>query len=281
MEPASPPVDGLTKTARPRRLRLTLRGSMLLVLCLGLWLGWRVHLVRQQREAVAAVKAHGGFVRYDWEVVGGKPVAGAKPRGPGWLRRAIGDDYFQHIVEIDLSYGGDPRNRAVETPLTAEGLAAILASCPSLRRLWIPGHLATNRVMATVGGLKSLESLEIWGPGVTEGGMARLRGLRNLKTLQGYEAGLGDDGLAHLEPLATLESLDLAGNPLTDAGLPHLKGLRNLRFLGIHRTKVTDAGLGELCGLAALKEMWVSGSAITDEGVMRFQEGMPNLGIIR
>ena len=69
------------KTPR-RRLSLSLRGSMLLVLCLGLWLGWQARLARQQREAVAAIEEYGGFVRFDWEFVDGKPVPGAAPSGP-------------------------------------------------------------------------------------------------------------------------------------------------------------------------------------------------------
>ena len=67
----------------PRRwLSLSLRGSLVLVLLFGLWLGWQAHLARKQREAVAAVKEYGGFVRYDWELDGnGMPVPGGC-RGP-------------------------------------------------------------------------------------------------------------------------------------------------------------------------------------------------------
>src|SRR5262245_19520109 len=50
----------------PRRwLTLSRRRSLVLVLLFGLWLGWQVNLARKQREAVAAVKEYGGFVRYD------------------------------------------------------------------------------------------------------------------------------------------------------------------------------------------------------------------------
>lgn len=253
---------------------------MLVVLCLGLCL-WQVRLARQQREAVAAIQASGNFVRYDWEYVGGKLVEDATPGWPGWLRRAIGEEYFQQIVEINLSYGGDPRNRQVETPLGAERLAAILSTYPSLRHLYLPGHLATDRVMATVGGLGSLESLEIYGKGVTKAGMAHVRGLRNLKTLRVGDAGLGDDALAHLAPLVRLEHLDLGGNPITDAGMAHLKGLKALEFLDIDRTRVSDAGLDDLRGLVELKEVWVPEPAVSDERVRRFYAEMPKLQTIR
>ena len=48
---------------------ISLRGLLLLVLAIALWLGWIVHKSRQQREAVAALQKFGGFVHYDWEFV--------------------------------------------------------------------------------------------------------------------------------------------------------------------------------------------------------------------
>jgi hypothetical protein len=38
------------------RLRISLRATMLVILLLGIWLGWQVNKVREQREAVAAVQ---------------------------------------------------------------------------------------------------------------------------------------------------------------------------------------------------------------------------------
>ena len=74
-------MERATVKAPRRRLSLSLRESMLLVLGLGLWLGWQARLAREQREAVAAIEEYGGFVRFDWEFVDGKPVTGAA-RGP-------------------------------------------------------------------------------------------------------------------------------------------------------------------------------------------------------
>ena len=58
-----------------------LRGLLLLVLVIGLWLGWAVHKARQQREAVAAVKKFGGWVHYDYEFAPGPVVDDAPRRG--------------------------------------------------------------------------------------------------------------------------------------------------------------------------------------------------------
>src|SRR5262245_9524093 len=90
--------------AKRRRLAFTVRMFMLLILGLGLWLGHRVNKARQQREAAAAVKAHGGWVHYDYEFVNGKLASGKQPWAPRWLRKALGDEYFQEIQQVSLVY---------------------------------------------------------------------------------------------------------------------------------------------------------------------------------
>ena len=70
-----------------RRLRLSLRAFLVLVLVLGGWLGWQAHKAREQRLAVEAIRQYGGFVHYDWEFVGGALSTGRQPRAPAWLRR--------------------------------------------------------------------------------------------------------------------------------------------------------------------------------------------------
>ena len=107
---------------------ISLRGLLLLVLAIALWLGWIVHKARQQREAVAAFQKFGGFVHYDWEFVDG-PVKvprgncsgsrpGARSRrdespGAGLAGRAVGDEYFQSIAHVslyvDIKKGGRTR----------------------------------------------------------------------------------------------------------------------------------------------------------------------------
>jgi hypothetical protein len=264
-----------------RRLSLSLRGSLLLVLVLGLWLGWQARRARLQREAVAAVTAYGGFVRYDWELdAKGVPVPDAAPRAPGWLRRAIGDDYFQTVAVADMIHATDRRGMAVLAGSESDALMAKLAALPDLREVYLPGELATDRAMETIGGLKGLRTLMIWEARVTGEGLSRLRRLRGLKALRVSDAGLRDDDLEHLAPLVRLEELDLGRNPITDAGMSHLAGLKSLRFLAIHGTQVTDAGLEQLRGLTSLKELWVA-DGVTDEGLARFRATMSNLNTVR
>ena len=67
---------------------------------------------------MAALQKFGGFVHYDWEFVNGrvkaprcnslwKPSWGkftpeGKPWAPDWMRRALGDEYFQSLTHVSL-----------------------------------------------------------------------------------------------------------------------------------------------------------------------------------
>src|SRR4051794_4738222 len=86
-----------------RHLRVSLRVLMLVVLCSGSWIGWQVNKARRQREAVEAVKQYGGWVHYDWELVNGRVAKGTKPHAPVWLRKLLGDEFFQEIAEVNLA----------------------------------------------------------------------------------------------------------------------------------------------------------------------------------
>jgi internalin A len=107
---------------RRRRLAVSVRTLMLLVLLACAALGWRVNRAHTQRRAVARIKAAGGSVKYDYEVGGDYPPKWAVrtkgepvPWGPAWLRKWIGDEYFQEVTKVDL--GGDK--------VTDESLAAV------------------------------------------------------------------------------------------------------------------------------------------------------------
>ena len=91
--------------SRPWRrfLRFSVRGMIVLVLVFGAGLGWIVHEAHIQRDAVAAIKKAGGFVKYDWEWRFGKNISGAKPWAPRWLVDLIGVDYFGHVTVVGLT----------------------------------------------------------------------------------------------------------------------------------------------------------------------------------
>lgn len=98
-----------------RWLSFSLRTLFVLVTVAAIWLGVVVNRAREQREAVKAIEAMGGSIRYDWqpdfvraEGAGATsdqlvmPLTDSKPSpaGPAWLRRLIGDDYFQQVERV-------------------------------------------------------------------------------------------------------------------------------------------------------------------------------------
>ena len=76
--------------SRPRWLRLSVRGLMVLTLIIGGGLGWLGRGARIQRNAVAAIQKAGGTVAYDWEWKSGVYRVGAKPFAPNgsWIASA-------------------------------------------------------------------------------------------------------------------------------------------------------------------------------------------------
>jgi hypothetical protein len=113
-------IAGMNRENKPktRWKTISIRGRLLLVFAIALCLGWIVNKAREQREAVAAIRKFGGIVHYDWGFVNGpvqvprgnliwKPSWGkftpkAKPWVPCWVRRALGDEYFQSIAHVSI-----------------------------------------------------------------------------------------------------------------------------------------------------------------------------------
>ncbi|HUY90495.1 MAG TPA: hypothetical protein VMV10_17290 [Pirellulales bacterium] len=91
---------------RRRWLQFSLRTFLVLLTALAVWLGVASHRMREQREAVKAIETLGGTVAYDWqyerltdEVVFDR-LPGKHPGAPAWLRRLVGDDFFQEVVGV-------------------------------------------------------------------------------------------------------------------------------------------------------------------------------------
>ena len=107
---------------------------MIAILIFGLWLGDRVNRAREQRLAVAAVKADNGFVRYAdefkmgpvnvpagnaiWKPSWGTLVPKKGPTKPGLIQSWLGDEYVREVVHVSLyvdiekGIAGAPNNLA-------------------------------------------------------------------------------------------------------------------------------------------------------------------------
>jgi hypothetical protein len=162
---------------------------IVVVLVIGAGLGWIVREARIQRDAVAAIRAAGGSVFYDWEWNNGKSVPGGKPWAPKWLVDLIGVDYFGHVTHV-----------------------------------WLPlSSKVTDATLAHVGRLTRLQELFVRSPYVSDAGLEHLKGLTNLTDLTLAGRQVTDAGLVHLMKLTSLSKLWLPGARVTDAGMNELK----------------------------------------------------------
>lgn len=213
------------------RLKVSLRATMLVILLVGIWLGWQVNKAREQRGAVAAVQRYGGWVHYDYEFINNKLTSGRSPRAPRWLRRMLGDEFFQEVRQVSLVYDDSTGRRYDNSNVVAcDDVLARVARLPGLRSLLLKESQATDEGMRHIGRMTGLEELFIWDArSVTDAGVGHLAGLKNLKNIHISHSNLTDASLALLSRLPAIESLSLQQNHFSDAGLARLTGKERLR----------------------------------------------------
>ena len=88
-----------------RFLRFSVRSLIVLVLVVGLWLGWLVRGARIQRDAVAAITK-----------AGDAPVQGGKPWAAGWFVEMLGVDYFGNVAAVIIPSASDGELLQIRVP---------------------------------------------------------------------------------------------------------------------------------------------------------------------
>src|SRR5262245_50986459 len=181
-----------TDPAPRRRFRLRLWVVMLLLVPLAVGLAWKMNKVRRQARAAEALYRLGGVVNYDYLFDNGRwdpamYVRYPQPRGPEWLRRRLGIDFFHRVTSVVL----------VDVALKDSDLVW-LRDLPDIQNLVISRHTRPEVV-------------------VTDEALIHLAGLRDLRSLQLENLDITGRGLAHIRGLPRLESLDLQGCALTGA----------------------------------------------------------------
>ncbi len=288
-----------------RRLRISVRGLIVLVLIIGAGLGWIVQGARIQREAVAAIRRDGGVVSYDWERISFNGQSEGKPGAPKWLVDRLGVDYFGHAVYVRLGRPGSPsalrhigrlshvKILDLHGPFVTDAGLAHLVGLTNLCYLDIGDRVddctgtitlrgaarVTDAGMPYLKGLTKLSFLDLNGTQVGDVGLAHLAGLTRLEDLRLEDTRVTDAGLAHLAEMTKLRDLELDGTAVTDAGLAHLKTLIGLRFLGLRGTQITDAGLAHLEHLTELSTLDLRDTRITNAGLEHLK-GLSALGLL-
>jgi hypothetical protein len=272
---------------------ISIRGLLLLVLAIALCLGWIVHKAREQRETVAALQKFGGFVHYDWEFVNGrvkvprgnsiwKPSWGTftpegKPWAPDWLRRALGDEYFQSLAHVSL-YVDIKKQMASATWVNigpADDALRKLATQTSVRTLQIGGQQVTDENLAYVGKLTGLEELRIdWAFHLTDKGFLQLAGLKRLRLLEIDKSKMTDASLEAIGKMTNLEELRIGGEGFSDRGLAQLKRLTRLKSLslGEGNHQISDSDLEFLKNMQEMEDLDLRGWNVSDQGIATLRE---------
>lgn len=237
---------------------------MLLIAVVAAGLGWMVRSAREQRQAVEAIRARGGFVEYDYRY--NSTLNQRLPKGeswqPGWLRRLLGDDYFHNIIVVGL----DENHDATDADLSQ------VARLRHLKRLYLGGGKITDDGLAQLQGLTDLRLLVLWGNPITGDGLKHLRHLQNLKHLDLSRTRVTDSRLADLGNLTGLERLDIPVNPqLNGSFLEYIKDLPSLKSLVLRNSGVNDAALSHLAQCKSLQDLMLDGTKVTEVGVSRLR----------
>jgi hypothetical protein len=216
------------------------------------WLGVKLQQARPQREAVAALEKLGALVFYDWQYdAQGISLPSPQPPGRLWLRRVLGDDFFQSVHTVELT------NRDI----TDAGLENIGADLKHLECL------------------SQLQWLDLSGTPITDSDLTYLTALSQLQRLDLVSTDVTDAGLEHLKCLNKLRVLNLARTQVTDAGLEVLTCFGQLKGLSLNDTRVTDAGMEHLRSLSQLRDLLLNRTQVTDTGVRNLRAALPKCNV--
>jgi len=223
-----------------RRFAFRLRTLIIIVTLIGLALfpvAAKVQKAREQKRTVAWVLANGGVVGYDWQ---SQESDATSPTGPKWLRRLLGDEFFQTVQRVNLNH-------------TRVDDLAPLRKLTSLRQLYL-WHTPVHD-LSPLQGLTNLQQLHL---GHTQVGPIQFQGLTELRVLDLSGATVSD--LSSLATLTKLQILYVSGTQVGD--LSPLRRLAGLKCLRLERTHVRD--LSPLSRLTKLVELRLERTQVSD-----------------
>ena len=151
---------------------------------------WRA--ARQQRDAVAAIRALGGRLPMTTEAdyVASRANGPSVPPGPAWALAPLGEDFFADVVAVHVSrllIGGPPRSVPI-----------------------------TDAWLEHIGKLSRLEVLDLKDSCVSDAGLKQIQRLTRLRRLDLRRDGITDAGLV---PIGKLTRLEVLNSLLVQAGL--------------------------------------------------------------
>ncbi|MCE9526621.1 MAG: hypothetical protein K8R36_11270 [Planctomycetales bacterium] len=251
---------------RRQFFQISLRTLIGLMTVAAIWLGYVTHRAREQRAAVARIKELGGRVVYDYQMA----TTAMNPSPPGWpwLRRLIGDEYFQDVGRVSLQ----------KTPASDADLAVIC----KLRRvqsimLWQSN--ISDEGLASLESLTQLSSLDLRETKITSAGLARFKPPPTLSMLLLADIKISGGGARAIGRWSSLTFLNLDGTDVNAEDIQYLSELKNLQTLVISKTKLNDSAVSSLVKMTALVELYLTDSAISGEGLLALHDQLPKCRI--
>jgi hypothetical protein len=169
---------------------------MILVLLAGCGIGWKANRARDQRLAVEVIRASRGSLCYNFQETGNDVLnpkvvnLSKEPPAPKWLLKAIGDEYFQEVSQVDI-----------RTDVPRETLLAIAKFDHLVHlTLLLEGSKVDASALGRIAEIPSLQSLILGQQSVNDAALAKLAGARRLRRLSlGGASEVTDAGMAPLQ----------------------------------------------------------------------------------
>jgi hypothetical protein len=150
------------------RFQFSIRALLLLALVVAIpfsWLATEMKEARAQHDVVVWIEKAGGTVHYDYQLdPSGDEIPGAKPPGPAWLRKMLGDDLLVDLRQVHLS----------SSEVSDDDLKR-LEALARLQRLDVDYTKVADAGLEHLQGLRQLKYLELSETKVTDAGVKRLQ----------------------------------------------------------------------------------------------------------
>lgn len=211
------------------RWQFTLRTAFIATAVLGVWLGFHLQAARQQQKAVAAIRAAGGWVGYDYAWKDGDWIQGGKSWAPQWLTNLVGEDALHRVVAVHA--------------------AALFHSAQDEHGSYYgpdPDAVVSPELWQAIESLRSTEWLSLNARNISDDELRHLSGLRRLTELKMEAVPINGSGLKHLASLPNLRHLGLSRIHLKDEHAHWLADMKGLRILGLNESTLSPAVAADL-----------------------------------
>ena len=207
----------IPKLLRRRWAVLGLRGLLVLILIIGLGLGYLGRQASNLRQAKGALEKCGGYIiwedRFVW--LGGAryydPQQGESVDHPTWFRRVLGDDVFHQPRAVLLMPRGRPVGPLPATPeVDIHRAMTLVRRLEGIEAIDVSDYPINDAQLQTLLAWPDLRRLELENTsGLFSAGFAEIAKLRNLRELKLGNLKDGKLALAMAAELPQLEDLSL------------------------------------------------------------------------